>query len=173
MYLRVLHRNTFTYAGKAHDSFNEIRLRPVSDSLQRCVEFKLHVVPGTNAREYDDFCGNTVHYFEVADNHSKLVIEATSIVETVPTADRPPIPRVGVSELEESIEREMLAEFYTACWARQYLDTGRVDGFILMTATRKQSHIRALLEIDAPFIVWGVPPSDAPYCSVTGDNLNV
>jgi len=57
-------------------------------------------------------------------------------------------------------------------WAHQYLDTGRVDGFILMTATRKQSHIQALLEMDAPFIVWGVPPSEARYCSVTGDNLN-
>lgn len=57
-------------------------------------------------------------------------------------------------------------------WAHQYLDTGRVDGFILMTATRKQYHIDALLEMDAPFIVWGAPPSDAKYCSVTGDNLN-
>jgi DNA-binding LacI/PurR family transcriptional regulator len=57
-------------------------------------------------------------------------------------------------------------------WARQYLDTGRADGFILMTATRKQWHIHALLEMDAPFIVWGVPPADGRYCSVTGDNLN-
>jgi DNA-binding LacI/PurR family transcriptional regulator len=57
-------------------------------------------------------------------------------------------------------------------WAHQYLDTGRVDGFVLMTATRKQSHIHALLEIGAPFIVWGVPPSEPSYCSVTGDNRN-
>src|SRR5919197_6592482 len=39
-------------------------------------------------------------------------------------------------------------------WAHQYLDTGRVDGFILMTSTRKQYHIHALLEMDAPFIIW-------------------
>ena len=57
-------------------------------------------------------------------------------------------------------------------WAHQYLDTGRVDGFILMTSTRKQDHIDALLEMDAPFIAWGAQPSDARYCSVTGDNLN-
>lgn len=57
-------------------------------------------------------------------------------------------------------------------WAHQYLDSGRVDGFILMTSTRKQFHIHALLEMEAPFIVWGVPPSDGRYCSVTGDNLN-
>jgi len=57
-------------------------------------------------------------------------------------------------------------------WAHQYLDTGRADGFILLTATRKQYHIHALIEMDAPFIVWGAPPPDARYCSVTGDDLN-
>jgi len=56
-------------------------------------------------------------------------------------------------------------------WAHQYFDTGRVDGFILMTSSRKQSHVKALLEIGAPFIIWGVPPPNQKYCSVTGDNF--
>lgn len=56
-------------------------------------------------------------------------------------------------------------------WAHQYFDTGRVDGFILMTSTRKQTHVKALLELDAPFIIWGVPQPKQKYCSVTGDNL--
>src|SRR5688500_5693611 len=55
-------------------------------------------------------------------------------------------------------------------WAHQYYETGRVDGFILMTSTRKQSHVKALLELGAPFIVWGVPQPKKKYCSVTGDN---
>lgn len=57
-------------------------------------------------------------------------------------------------------------------WAHQYFDTGRVDGFILMTSTRKQSHVKALLEIGAPFIVWGAPQPKQKYCSVAGDNFN-
>ena len=57
-------------------------------------------------------------------------------------------------------------------WAHQYLDSGRVDGFILMTSSRKQFHIKALLEMGAPFIVWGVPLPRYSYCSVTGDNLS-
>jgi DNA-binding LacI/PurR family transcriptional regulator len=57
-------------------------------------------------------------------------------------------------------------------WAHQYFDTGRVDGFILMTSTRKQSHVKALLELGAPFIIWGVPQPKHKYCSVTGDNFN-
>jgi DNA-binding LacI/PurR family transcriptional regulator len=57
-------------------------------------------------------------------------------------------------------------------WAHQYLDSGRVDGFILLTSTRKQYHIKTLLEMGAPFIVWGVPHSDQSYPSITGDNFN-
>ena len=57
-------------------------------------------------------------------------------------------------------------------WAHQYFDTGRVDGFILMTSTRKQSHMKALIELGAPFITWGVPQPNQKYCSVTGDNFN-
>jgi DNA-binding LacI/PurR family transcriptional regulator len=61
---------------------------------------------------------------------------------------------------------------YTTTWASQYLDSGRADGFILMTSTRKSFHIKKLLEINAPFIVWGVTPPNQSYCSVTGDNYN-
>ena len=57
-------------------------------------------------------------------------------------------------------------------WAHQYFDTGRVDGFILMTSTRKQSHVKAHLELGASFITWGVPQPNQKYCSVTGDNFN-
>jgi DNA-binding LacI/PurR family transcriptional regulator len=56
-------------------------------------------------------------------------------------------------------------------WAHQYLDSGRVDGFILMTSSRKHSHIKTLVKMGAPFIVWGVPIPDYNYCSVTGDNF--
>jgi DNA-binding LacI/PurR family transcriptional regulator len=57
-------------------------------------------------------------------------------------------------------------------WAHKYLDAGRVDGFILMTCSRKQAHIKALVDMGAPFIIWGVPQASFKYCSVSGDNLN-
>ncbi len=57
-------------------------------------------------------------------------------------------------------------------WAHKYLDTGRVDGFILLTSTRKQHHIKTLVEMDAPFITWGSPKPGMSYCSVTGDNVS-
>jgi transglutaminase-like putative cysteine protease len=114
MHLRVLHRTTFTYAGKAHDSFNEVRLRPINDATQECRDFKLRMTPGATPREYADFYGNSVHYFEIVENHTKLAIEAVSTVDTVPTAARPPVPRVAPAELKRSGEVDMLAEFNNA-----------------------------------------------------------
>jgi DNA-binding LacI/PurR family transcriptional regulator len=57
-------------------------------------------------------------------------------------------------------------------WAHQYLDSGRVDGFILLTASRKQSYIRNLVEMGAPFIAWGVSSPNQNFCTVNGDNFN-
>jgi DNA-binding LacI/PurR family transcriptional regulator len=61
---------------------------------------------------------------------------------------------------------------YDTDWVHEYLNTGKVDGFILMTSTRKQHHIKKLVEMQAPFIVWGVPMPGASYCTVTGDSFN-
>ena len=56
-------------------------------------------------------------------------------------------------------------------WAQSYLDSGRVDGFILLTSNHKPSLIKILVELEVPFIGWGVPIPGFNYCSVTGDNL--
>lgn len=56
-------------------------------------------------------------------------------------------------------------------WAQQYLNSGRVDGFIIMTSTQKGSYIKTLAEMDVPFIVWGIPSLKYRCCSVCGDNL--
>lgn len=56
-------------------------------------------------------------------------------------------------------------------WAEKHFDTGKADGFILMTSSRKQFHIKALVEKAAPFIAWGVPHPRYNYCTVCGDNF--
>lgn len=57
-------------------------------------------------------------------------------------------------------------------WASQYLDSGRVDAFILMTQEDKEKHVERLLSIGAPFVAWGLKLGgrDQGYCSVYGDN---
>ncbi|MBN1797348.1 MAG: LacI family DNA-binding transcriptional regulator [Spirochaetales bacterium] len=60
---------------------------------------------------------------------------------------------------------------YDNSWASKHLEAGKADGFILMTSTRKQHHIKLLAEMGAPFIAWGVPHPKYRYCTVTGDNF--
>lgn len=57
-------------------------------------------------------------------------------------------------------------------WVHDYLDSGRVDGFILMTSNFKPSLIKTLFESRAPFIGWGTPVPNFSYCSVSGDNFS-
>jgi DNA-binding LacI/PurR family transcriptional regulator len=59
---------------------------------------------------------------------------------------------------------------YVNGWAEGYFNTGKVDGFILMTSSRKQQHIKSLLNKGAPFIAWGAPSAKASYCTVCGDD---
>lgn len=56
-------------------------------------------------------------------------------------------------------------------WMRDYLNSGRVDGFILMASFLKPAQIKTLVDERAPFICWGVPIESLNYCSVCGDNL--
>jgi DNA-binding LacI/PurR family transcriptional regulator len=53
-------------------------------------------------------------------------------------------------------------------WVGQYLETGKVDGFILMTSNRKRHHIEELMAAGAPFVAWG--PGPGGYCTVCCDD---
>ncbi len=115
MLISLLHRTTFVYASKAHDSFNEVRLRPVDDGSQICRSFELRTDPSTQIRDYLDFYGNAVHYFDIVPGHGRLVIEATSEVETTPNSARPAVPVVPRTELEATGENELYSEFLVDC----------------------------------------------------------
>lgn len=56
-------------------------------------------------------------------------------------------------------------------WVHNYLDSGRVDGFILLASNLQKSHIDTLIDSHAPFIVWGLPLPGYDYCYVSGDNV--
>jgi transglutaminase-like putative cysteine protease len=136
MLISLFHKTTFAYAGKAHDSFNEVRLKPVDDANQVCRSFELRTDPATAMRDYVDFYGNTVHYFDVVAPHGTLMIEAVSEVETTPNTARPPVPVVAQSE--SGMEGELRAEFLVdshyvpldvSVWreAQDALQDGRAD----------------------------------------------
>ena len=54
--------------------------------------YSKNLVSAENApRDYADFHGNTVHYFEVPAPHQRLCVTAVSRIETTPLAARPAV----------------------------------------------------------------------------------
>ncbi|TDU80731.1 transglutaminase-like putative cysteine protease [Prosthecobacter fusiformis] len=91
MRLRVRHLTRFHYDGPVLDSFNDARLCPVSDPLQRCSTFDLRLDPQVPVHTHHDFYLNRVDHFELHQPHETLEIESNSIVETRPdTRGLPP-----------------------------------------------------------------------------------
>lgn len=108
--LSISHLTRYTYEGPVQDSFNEARLHPVTDSLQECREFILHLDPFTSVRDYPDFYGNCIQYFDIPQPHESLEIKASSIVQTAPDT-RGEIPSVGPEALEEPSVKENHFDF--------------------------------------------------------------
>ena len=82
MKLHVTHRTRYEYAQAVIESFNEARLQPTSADGQVCHSFLLKVLPSTRLSHYLDFYLNCVHFFEVPEPHTSLLIESTSTVST-------------------------------------------------------------------------------------------
>ena len=79
----------------------------------------------------------------------------------------------GVSGALHALDYDLLVVHVDADdtdWAAHYLESGRADGFILLTATCTQHQLDTLVELRAPFILWGAPPGSG-YCTVIGDNV--
>ena len=105
----LLHVTEFVYDGPVSESYNEVRLRPMHDDNQSCLSFRLTTHPAAPAFSYRDALGNWVHQVNVLPIHSRLRVQAESVVLT---HDSTPITSwVMLSELEERGE-ELNEEFY-------------------------------------------------------------
>ena len=99
MRFRITHRTAYTYDTTVHESFNQVRLRPVSDAHQTCIDFRLVIDPPATVAFFQDYYGNAVHDFGVPYMHDHLSIEATSDVVTFAAIDEPLSgPRAGESD---------------------------------------------------------------------------
>jgi transglutaminase-like putative cysteine protease len=105
----ILHRTQYTYASPVSESFNEVRLHPVSDEWQKVNDFLLKVLPATRLRHHRDFYSNIVHHFDVPEPHRTLVVESFLHVTTcsrAPLADSEtpfPLGRIGEAAREPRI----------------------------------------------------------------------
>ena len=79
---QINHSTRYSYAAPVRDSFNEVRLQPLSNEQQTVESFLLKVLPAARLRHYHDFYSNCVHHFEIPEPHSTLLIESTLTVVT-------------------------------------------------------------------------------------------
>jgi transglutaminase-like putative cysteine protease len=75
-----VHITEFHYDGPVSESYNEVRLRPMTDERQSCLSFRLTTHPASQAKSYQDVFGNWVHQFNVLKEHRHLKIETDSVV---------------------------------------------------------------------------------------------
>jgi transglutaminase-like putative cysteine protease len=89
MRFTLTHRTAYAYAGPVHESFNEVRLQPVSGETQTCLAFDLSIDPPATVISFQDYYVNSVHNFSIPYLHDHLTIEATSDVITFADATTP------------------------------------------------------------------------------------
>lgn len=80
----IQHKTRYDYAAPVRDSFNELRLQPLSNAQQTVESFVLNVSPVAKLRNYHDFYSNVIHHFDLIEPHSSLEIESRFTVETHP-----------------------------------------------------------------------------------------
>jgi transglutaminase-like putative cysteine protease len=102
MKFEILHRTQYSYASPVRESFNEVRLQPVSNSAQVVESFLLKVLPSTRLRHFSDFYSNCVHHFEIFEPHETLLIESRLRINVPPVEplalDATPWPMSRVGE---------------------------------------------------------------------------
>jgi len=82
----ILHRTRYVYGTPVRDSFNDVRLEPLSIPTQTVESFLLRVLPTVRLSHYTDFYSNWVYHFEIPEAHTYLLIESHSQVVTHPPA---------------------------------------------------------------------------------------
>ncbi len=82
MKLEIVHSTRYRYSTPIAETVMEVRLRPMDGNGQRCLDFKLELSHGAQARTYVDGFGNHVHYFNLVRPHAGLSVVSRSTVET-------------------------------------------------------------------------------------------
>ena len=115
MRLHVLHKTHYSYPSPVRESFNELRLHPLSNDWQRCESCFVSVLPIAPLRQYLDLYGNLVHHFEIPEDHSTLIIESRSITTTS--------KRLGFEGFPYGVPMKSLREVEGNPECRDYLQT--------------------------------------------------
>lgn len=89
MHYSIRHITRFRYSSPISESIMELRMQPRSEHGQRCLDFRLQIVPPARVLSYHDYYGNAVHHFSLPRQHTQLTITAEALVEAHPPPEPP------------------------------------------------------------------------------------
>jgi len=129
--LHARHRTEIRYAGPVAESVNELRLTPSHNGRQSVEWAHLRVEPAAELVGHRDAFGNEVRWFQLADAHRELAVEAEAVVVTRRPAVREPDARgwEAVDEAYADAHAEFLARSTYVHWAGDVSDFA--DGLVL------------------------------------------
>ena len=105
----LVHITEFHYDGPVSESYNEVRLRPLTDERQSCLSFRLTTSPPSHPTSYQDAFGNWVHQFNVLKEHRHLKVETDSVVLRMDAPETD--PRITLEQLDQQCDA-LHEEFY-------------------------------------------------------------
>ncbi len=82
MRLSIDHQTGFRYSSPVRSSFNEARMTPASTEQQTVWSSRVTIDPAAWSFTYTDYWNTTVTTFELHEPHSRLTVQANSVVET-------------------------------------------------------------------------------------------
>ncbi len=82
MKLHIEHETTFTYTQPVCEAIGEARLHPRHDAGQQVHSFQLALDPSTPVDVIADRFGNTIHCYSMLSSHQRMVVAATSVLDT-------------------------------------------------------------------------------------------
>ncbi len=100
MYLDIEHNLWLTYDDYISESWVELRMEPQSNHRQTVNSYFLAVGPQTKVSRYQDWLGNAVRHFSVAEFHNQIEVRSRSVVETKPNSI--PLGRVRERQLPKA-----------------------------------------------------------------------
>ncbi|HJU54250.1 MAG TPA: transglutaminase family protein [Pyrinomonadaceae bacterium] len=104
MHLSIKHVTKFKYSAPITESVMELRMQPLSEGPQRCLKFEVNLRPPARVSSYRDHLGNSVHNFDIPGQHTQLVINAQSLVESLPREEPPAsLDAAAWDELDELV----------------------------------------------------------------------
>ncbi len=104
----IRYLTAYHYDADVVDNLNALRVKPATNSIQRCDEFSVRLTPEVRLHRHADYFGTEVVEFEVSHPHRELRIDVRARVSTREPA---PPPDGSWEGLREPLYRESGGEF--------------------------------------------------------------